>query len=53
MPERLVTTKLTPTALRLLRLIAAFLGERQHAVADRLLTAEAKKLGLPPAEPDR
>jgi IS30 family transposase len=46
MPERLITTKLTPTALRLIRLIAASTGERQHQVMERLLKAEAGRLGL-------
>ena len=47
MPERLITTKLIPTALRLIRLIAASTGERQYEVLERLLKVEAGRLGLP------
>jgi hypothetical protein len=46
MPEPLITTKITPSALRLLRLIAASTGEKQYEVMDRLLADEAKRLRL-------
>jgi hypothetical protein len=46
MQEPLITTKITPTALRLLRLVAASTGEKQYEVMDRLLADEAKRLGL-------
>jgi hypothetical protein len=46
MSEPLITTKITPTVLRLLRLIAASTGEKQYEVMDRLLADEAKRLGL-------
>lgn len=46
MPERLITTKLTPTALRLIRLIAAATGEKQYAALERVLQNEANRLGL-------
>ena len=46
MPEPLITTKITPESLRLLRLIAASTGEKQYEVMDRLLAGEAKRLGL-------
>jgi hypothetical protein len=47
MPERLITTKLTPEALRLIRMIAAATGEKQYEVLDRLLRKEARRLQLP------
>jgi hypothetical protein len=47
MPEHLTTTKMTPSALRLLRMISAATGELQYQVVDRLLAAEAKARGLP------
>jgi hypothetical protein len=46
MPERLTTAKMTPAALRLVRLIAAATGEKQYAALERLLKAEAARLGL-------
>ncbi len=39
----LVTAKMTPDALRLVRLIAAATGEKQYEVLLRLLAAEAKR----------
>jgi hypothetical protein len=51
MPVRLITTKLTPAALRLIRLIAAATGERQYEALDRVLRAEAARLGVEPREP--
>jgi hypothetical protein len=39
-----ITTKITIPALRALRLIAAFTGEKQYRVLDRLLQAELAKL---------
>jgi hypothetical protein len=47
MPEHLTTTKMTPSALRLLRMISAATGELQYQVVDRLMAAEAKARGLP------
>jgi hypothetical protein len=47
MPEPLTTTKMTPSALRLLRMISAATGELQYRVVERLLAAEAKVMGLP------
>jgi hypothetical protein len=47
MPEPLTTTKMTPSALRLLRMISAATGELQYRVVERLLAAEAKARGLP------
>ena len=46
MRNTLVTTKISPDALRLVRLIAALNGEMQYAVVDRLVQAEAERLGL-------
>jgi hypothetical protein len=43
---KLITAKITPDALRLLRLIAAATGEKQYGALDRILAAEASKLGL-------
>ena len=40
----LVTTKTSPEALRLLRIVAAMTGETQYEVLERLLTAERKRL---------
>ena len=45
-----VTTKISVEALRLARLIAASTGEKQYEVFDRLLTDEAKILGLAKAK---
>jgi hypothetical protein len=50
MATRLVTAKMTPAALRLVRLIAAATGEKQFQVLDRLLEAEALRLCLPVRE---
>ena len=47
MPESLITTKVTPSTLRLLRLVAAHTGEKQYEVLLRLLEAEARRLSLP------
>ena len=47
MMQRLVTTKVTPLALTLIRLIAAATGEKQFEVLERLLEKEAKRLSLP------
>jgi hypothetical protein len=46
MPEPMITVKMTKTALRLLRLIAADTDERQYEVLDRLLMQEAQRLSL-------
>jgi hypothetical protein len=46
MPEHLITTKITQSALRLLRLVAASTGEKQYEVLNRLLADEAKRLRL-------
>jgi hypothetical protein len=42
MAKKLITSKITLSALRLLRLIAAATGEKQYEVLDRVLKAEAK-----------
>lgn len=42
--EKLITTKITPKALRLLRLIAALTGERQYRALERLLEREYARL---------
>ncbi len=47
MTERLVTTKLTPDALRMIRLIAAATGEKQYEVLRRLLNEGMRRLALP------
>ena len=44
---KLITTKLTPLALKLNRMIAAVTGELQLEVMDRLLLVEARRVGLP------
>jgi len=44
MAENLITAKITPKALRLLRLIAALTGEKQYEVLERLLEKEAARL---------
>jgi hypothetical protein len=46
MAKKLITSKITHSALRLLRLIAAATGEKQYEVLDRVLKAEAKDVGL-------
>jgi len=43
----LVTARMSPLSLRLIRLIAADAGERQYAVLDRLLIREALARELP------
>jgi hypothetical protein len=50
MSEPLTTAKMTPRALSLLRSLSKQTGEKQYAVLDRLLKAEAKKLKLPTKE---
>jgi hypothetical protein len=47
MAQPLITTKLTPEALRLIRLIAADTGEKQYEVVIRVLREEARRLRLP------
>jgi hypothetical protein len=44
--EPLTTIKVSPSAHRLLRLIAAHVGEHQYQAVDRALEAEAERLGL-------
>jgi hypothetical protein len=44
--ERLTTTKLAPSALRMVRVVAAHTNERQHEVWTRLIESEAKRLGV-------
>ena len=46
MTKKLITSKVTPDALRLLRMIAAATGDKQYEVLERLLTDEAKRLDL-------
>jgi hypothetical protein len=46
MPDELTTTKMTKAALQAARLIAARTGERQYAAVERILWAEADRLGL-------
>ncbi len=46
MREPLITTKITPHALHLLRLIAATTSELQYETMTRLLETEAEKLGI-------
>lgn len=43
MATRLVTMKTTPTALQLLRLVAAATGETQYQLMERLCEAEWNK----------
>lgn len=38
--EKLITTKITPDALRMLRIIAAKMGEKQYEVLRRVLIKE-------------
>ena len=40
----LVSTKVTPEALKLLRIIAALTGEKQYAVLERVLKAELERI---------
>jgi len=51
MREQYITVKMLKTSLRLLRMIAAATGEKQFEALDRLLTAEARRLGLPMEQP--
>jgi hypothetical protein len=44
MVKELTTTKISPDALRNLRIIAAMTGESQYEVLDRLLEAELKEV---------
>jgi hypothetical protein len=53
MAAQLVTAKMTPGALRLVRLIAAATGEKQYEVLIRLLAVEAGRLGLDSSPPCR
>lgn len=47
MAELLTTMKMSTSALRMLRLVAASTGEKQYAVLNRLVEEEAKRLSLP------
>lgn len=49
MAVELITTKITPDALRSLRFIAGANGELQYAVLERLLKAEEERLLKPVA----
>jgi len=40
----LVSTKVTPEALKLLRVIAALTGEKQYAALERVLKAELARV---------
>jgi hypothetical protein len=40
----MITIKTTKKALELLRLLAAYTGEKQYAILERLLQAELKKV---------
>lgn len=51
MAETLITTKIRPVTLHKLRLVAAFRGEHQMAVLDRLLDAEMASCRLSLPEP--
>jgi hypothetical protein len=42
--EKLITTKITPEALRLIRIIAAMTSEKQYEVLERVLKAELERL---------
>lgn len=53
MANRFVTHKISPQALQSARLIAAKTGERQYQAVERVLAAEARKLGLTAAKPSR
>jgi hypothetical protein len=46
MRKELITTKILPSSLRLLRLIAAVTGEKQYEVMERVLGSEAKDLKI-------
>ncbi|MEI6045528.1 MAG: hypothetical protein WCS37_14360 [Chloroflexota bacterium] len=51
----LITTKLTPLALKLVRVIAAMTGEKQYQVLERVLKAELERVqneqGQPTGQP--
>jgi hypothetical protein len=40
----LITTKITPEALRLLRVIAALTGEKQYEALERILRLELEEI---------
>jgi hypothetical protein len=42
--EKLITTKITPEALRLLRVIAALTGEKQYEALERILRLELEEI---------
>lgn len=44
MNENRSTTKISNDALRKLRIIAAYTGERQYEVLDRLISAELERV---------
>lgn len=44
MEKRFITIKTTPEALKLLRLIAAYTGERQYKILERLLKRELSSI---------
>lgn len=46
MAEHLVTSKITPESLQMVRMVAAKTGEKQYEVVRRLLEAEMQKLSL-------
>ena len=46
MAKPLITSKMTPATLRLLRIVAAVTGEKQYDVLLRLLKAEASRLKI-------
>jgi hypothetical protein len=51
-PADVVTTKIPTSSLRLLRLIAATMEEKQYETLGRLVEAEAKRLKLKPLKQD-
>lgn len=42
--RELITAKISPEALRLLRIIAAMTGEKQYEALERILKAELERL---------
>jgi hypothetical protein len=46
MAEHLVTSKITPDSLHMVRMVAAKTGEKQYEVVRRLLEAEMQRLSL-------
>jgi hypothetical protein len=42
--EKLITTKITPEALKWLRMIAALTGEKQYEALERILKAEWERI---------